>query len=191
MIAAMPRQHFRRYLPSYASICENRWLSRFGRFLQQPNLWCLNRRSVAGGVAVGLFAGLIPGPLQMLGASVLAIPLRVNLPVAIVTTWYTNPFTIGPLYYLAYEYGRLLTGEAGVARPAAPDLDWSAPMAWLGLFGEWLLALGKPLGVGLVALAFSLALAGWLVVWYGWRWHVVSAWRRRGEARRARASLPV
>ena len=35
----------------------------------------------------------------------LAVPLRVNLPVALATTFYTNPFTIGPLYLLAYGIG--------------------------------------------------------------------------------------
>ena len=63
----MPRKYFRRFLPDHDSIREHRWVARFGPRLQHPNLWHLNRHSVAGGVAVGLFTGLIPGPLQMLG----------------------------------------------------------------------------------------------------------------------------
>ena len=39
---------------------------------------------------------MVPGPLQMLAAALLAVPLRVNLPVALATTLYTNPVTIGP-----------------------------------------------------------------------------------------------
>jgi hypothetical protein len=41
------------------------------------------------------------------------------------------------------------------------------------------LALGKPLALGLVALALTLAAAGYAIVEIGWRIHVVRAWRRR------------
>ena len=53
----MPRKYFRKFLPTHASILEHRWLGRYGAFLTHPNLWHLNRHSVAGGVALGLFAG--------------------------------------------------------------------------------------------------------------------------------------
>ena len=51
--------------------------------LHHPNLWHLHRRSVAGGVAVGMFCGLIPGPFQMIGAAIMSVLFRVNLPVAV------------------------------------------------------------------------------------------------------------
>ena len=98
----MPRKLFRKYLPSAESVRGNRWVAMFGTLLHHPNLWHLNRDSVAGAVAIGLFSGLVPGPLQMLTALILAIPLRRNLPVALLMTLYTNPFTIVPLYLLAY-----------------------------------------------------------------------------------------
>src|SRR3954464_10124840 len=107
----MPRRFFRKYFPSHERVRQNKHIARFGGFLHHPNLWHLNRHSVAGGVALGLFAGLVPGPLQMLTALLMAIPLHVTLPVALLTTLYTNPLTIVPLYLLAYEYGRLLLGE--------------------------------------------------------------------------------
>ncbi len=182
----MPRKLFRKYLPTHASIREHRHFSKLGRFLQQPNLWNLNRRSVAGGVAIGLFAGLIPGPIQMLAAGLLAIPFRVNLPVAMATTWYTNPITIGPLYVLAYEIGkRLVGGHARVLQ--APVFDITDLLGWCREFVLWVAGLGKPLGVGLVVLALALAAIGWLAVWYGWRLQVALAWRRRARRRRERA----
>jgi uncharacterized protein len=179
----MPRKFFRKYLPDHQTVRNNKHIARFGGFLHHPNLWHLNRHSVAGGVAVGMFSGLVPGPLQMLTAALLAVPLRVNLPVALATTLYTNPFTIGPLYVVAYQIGRLLIGGNGAASAPAPELDWAHVGAWLEAFGEWMLSLGKPLGIGLVALALGLAALGYLLVQLAWRAHVVFAWRRRARLR--------
>ncbi len=180
----MPRKFFRKYLPSHESIRQNRHIARFGSLLQHPNLWHLNRHSVAGGVAIGMFSGLVPGPFQMLTAALLAVPLRVNLPVALITTLYTNPFTIGPLYVAAYEIGRLLVESDGAAMSRAPDFDWSNFLAWMRAFFGWLLSLGKPLAIGLVVLAVGLALAGYVSVQLGWRAYVILAWRRRRQRRR-------
>ena len=180
----MPRKYFRKYLPSHDSIRANKHFARVGRFLHHPNLWHLNRNSVAGGLAVGMFCGLIPGPLQMLGAALIAIPLRVNLPVALITTLYTNPFTIVPLYVLAYWIGSLLVGGGGTMTQP-PEFSWSHLAEWTQALVDWSLALGKPLAVGLVTLALSLAALGWIAVQVAWRAWVVVQWRRR-KLRRTR-----
>ena len=62
--------------------------------IAQPMVWHLNRRSVAGGVAVGLFVSWVPLPMQMLLAAVLAAVLRVHVPVSVVMVWFTNPLTV-------------------------------------------------------------------------------------------------
>src|SRR5215211_1806696 len=105
--AAMPRKLFRKFLPSHETVRQNKYVACFGPWLQHHNLWHLHRRSVAGGVAVGMFAGLIPGsnPVQFLAAGLLAVAFKVNLPIAIVVTLYSNPFTIVPLYYAAFKLG--------------------------------------------------------------------------------------
>jgi uncharacterized protein (DUF2062 family) len=180
----MPRKFFRKYLPSHESIRQNRYIALFGTLLHHPNLWHLNRHSVAGGLAVGLFSGLVPGPLQMLAAAILAVPLRVNLPVALATTLYTNPLTIGPLYMIAYGIGTLFAPGDGAPLSHPPGFDWSHFGAWLRALFEWTLSLGKPLAVGLAVLAVGLAIAGYVIAQLAWRAHVVLAWRRR-KARRA------
>ncbi len=183
----MPRKFFRKYLPTAASVRENRLVAMFGSLLRHPNLWHLNRDSVAGAVAIGLFAGLVPGPLQMLTVLVLAIPLRRNLPVALLMTFYTNPLTIVPLYLLAYGYGTLLLG-GGNARPKIEpfEMDWGNFLDSMGRMLDWTLSLGEPLLVGLVALAVTLAALGYTAVQLGWRVYVVLAWRARRERRRRR-----
>ena len=180
----MPRKFFRKYLPSHESVRNNRHIARFGRFLQHPGLWHLNRHSVSGGVAIGMFSGLVPGPLQMLTAAVLSVLLRVNLPVALATTLYTNPFTIGPLYVIAYLIGRLIIGNDGPAVSPPPDVQWSQLGASIDAYLHWMLSMGAPLAVGLVALALILAALGYACVQIGWRIYVIRAWRKRHIARR-------
>lgn len=179
----MPRKFFRKYLPTPQSVREHRVLGRFGGWLHHPNLWHLNRRSVAGGVANGLFCGLIPGPFQMLAAAVLAILFRVNLPVALATTLYTNPLTIGPIYVAAYYLGRLLVGGDGAVLSEAPAFAWANGFEWMRAMAHWMMSLGKPLAVGLFALALLLAALGYACVHVAWRVHVIMAWRRRAARR--------
>ena len=181
----MPRKFFRKYLPHADTVRSSRLVAPFAHWLHHPNLWHLNRRSVPGAVAIGLLCGLIPGPLQMLTALALAIPLRKNLPVALLTTFYTNPFTIVPLYLLAFGYGQLLLGMTQAALPVEPFLwDWGDFAGSLRGFWAWIFALGKPLALGLVALGLTLAALGYIAVEVAWRAYVVITWRARARRRR-------
>jgi len=173
------RKFFRKFLPHHETVKNHRWFKPFSGWLHHPNLWHLHRRSVAGGVAIGLFCGLIPGPLQMIFAALLAVLLRVNLPVALFATLYTNPFTIVPLYVLAYELGAWVSGARnGVAmvQPSFPDLHWHS---WPGELWDWLTMLGEPFLIGLPLLAASLAIIGYFAVRVAWRVAVTWKWRAR------------
>jgi hypothetical protein len=55
----VPRKYFRKYLPDPEKLRSSRMVAAFGRWLHHPNLWHLNRRSVSGAVAIGLFSGLV------------------------------------------------------------------------------------------------------------------------------------
>jgi uncharacterized protein (DUF2062 family) len=129
-----------------------------------------------------MFAGLIPGsnPVQFFAAAVGSILLKVNLPVAVLVTLYSNPFTILPLYYTAYKLGQLALWRAGESVPAM-DFSPAAPgmMEWLRAATEWLFSAGKPLLIGLPLLAMLLAVAGYVCVSIGWRLYVAWNWRRR------------
>jgi uncharacterized protein (DUF2062 family) len=187
----MPRKFFRKYLPSHAAIRKNRYIALFGSWLHHHNLWHLHRRSVAGGVAVGMFAGLIPGsnPVQFAAAALLAVIFRVNLPIAMVVTIYTNPLTIVPLYYLAFKLGQLVMMTDGESLPAlAFSLEGKEFGEWLPAAAEWLGSIGKPLLVGLPLLALLLSATSYLVVRGAWRWYVIGAWRRRLDRAKRNAS---
>jgi uncharacterized protein (DUF2062 family) len=108
----------------------------------------------------------------------------VNLPVALVATLYTNPFTIVPLYYVAYKLGVLVTGAINVAQPVQPpELTLSAPGEWIPATFAWVTSMGKPLAVGLPLLAAILAVSGYFAVLGAWRLYVVAARQKRARAR--------
>jgi uncharacterized protein (DUF2062 family) len=186
----MSRKRIRQYLPSPESIADNRFIAKLGPRVRDPRLWHWNRRTVARGVAVGMFAGLIPGsnPVQFGAAAAGAIACRVNLPVAVFVTLYSNPFTIVPLYYVAFRIGQFATMDASATMPAL-DIGLSGRpwTEWAGLLWQWVLSLGKPLAVGLPLLATGLAIAGYFVVDWAWRISIIAAWRRRSRRGRFEA----
>lgn len=143
------RRLLKRHLPDHQTLAANRWLAPFGDTLLHPRLWHLNRHSAAGAVAVGMFCGLIPGPFQMLGAALCCVLFRVNLPLALLTTLYTNPFTIVPLYLLGFSIGEWILGGSvgqftappnGPATGAAPacSAGWNpSPTGCSASAGRW------------------------------------------------------
>lgn len=159
---------------------------RFSSTLLHPKLWHLTRHTAAGGVAVGLFCGLIPGPLQMLFAVLLSILLRVNLPLAAILTLYTNPLTIVPLYIMGYSLGQWAMGNGKAGFISPPEYDWSAPFASMQALGNWVLALGAPLGVGLILMATVFALVGYALVWSAWSIHIARYRARRRQRQDAK-----
>jgi uncharacterized protein (DUF2062 family) len=178
------RKFLKRYLPKHDAVDGNRWLAPFGSTLLHPRLWHLNRHSAAGAVAVGLFCGLIPAPLQMPAAAVCCVLFRVNLPLALLTTLYTNPFTIVPIYLAAYSMGAWILGGNSYTFSEPPSLAALGPVGWLEAFGPWLASLGKPLLLGLLMLAVLLAPVGYFAVKLAWRRHLIRQWRARRAARR-------
>jgi uncharacterized protein (DUF2062 family) len=177
------RKKIRRFLPSHEAIHKNRWLAPFASTLLHPRLWHLNRHSAAGAVAVGLFCGLIPGPLQMLGAAACCLLFRVNLPLALATTLYTNPLTIVPLYIVAFTIGEFVLGT-GIELVAPPAYDFRNPAGWINAMSAWTYGLGKPLLFGLVLLASGLAASGYCAVKAAWRVYLIRALgKRRRQAK--------
>lgn len=186
------RRHLRKYLPDHAAIHDNRWLAplgaHFGDRLLHPRLWHLNRHSVAGAVAAGLFCGLLPAPFQMFSAAVCALVFKVNLPLAVIVTLYTNPLTFIPLYILAFGLGQFvleLVGlESDVRFVAPPEYGAEGLLAWADALLAWIVHLGEPLVLGVALLASLLAFAGYFTVRFAWRIHLIRAWRRRALQRR-------
>jgi len=178
MLAGDAPKFLQKYLASHEA-SDNRYLGGSARSILHPNLWHVTgdrSRAGGGGHVRGARAGSNPGAVARRG--VLAVAFRVNLPVAVAVTLYTNPITIGPLYVIAYWIGTLLVPRRQRALHHPPGFDWSNLGAWLRALFEWALSLGKPLpwpGV----LAVGPRIAGYVIVHLAWRAHRGLAWRRR------------
>jgi len=170
----MPRRLIKRFLPDHDRIRNHKHLRRFGARLHDPNLWHLNRRSVAGSTAVGLFCALLPVPFQMVLAAGGAIVFRVNLPVSVVLVWVTNPLTIPPVFYSTYRLGTWLLGVTPIAVHGKWSLDWLGREMW---------HIWEPLLLGSVVAGLLAALLGWASVRLLWRCYVLRMRRRRQRRR--------
>jgi uncharacterized protein (DUF2062 family) len=174
------KRYFKSFHPHFASIRKHRHLQIFGDSLSNVNLWHLNRRSVSGAVALGLFCAFLPLPSQMVISAALAILLRVNLPISVIMVWITNPLTIPPMFYFAYRVGVRLLRWLG--RPT-PEIHWKFSVEWLTTTFD---AIWQPLLLGTLVTGLVSALLGYLCVQWLWRRQVRRLWQAR-QSRRAQA----
>ncbi|MBI1907029.1 MAG: DUF2062 domain-containing protein [Rhodocyclales bacterium] len=176
----------KRYLPTRDSIKSNRWLRWLGPRIHDPQLWHINRNSVARGVAIGAFFGLMVPVAQIPAAAVVALALRGNLWIAAVSTLISNPLTYGPLYLFAYRLGRsLLPAETNSDVPAAQIEQVATPLHWLGDALHSLSVIGAPLLLGMALMAITAAVVGYFGIQVFWRTRVLLKRRRKRHARLA------
>ncbi|MBD1588908.1 DUF2062 domain-containing protein [Pseudomonas typographi] len=166
----MARRLLRRYFPAPAALRAHRSLRFLGPLLERPSLWHLNRRAVARATCIGLFAALLPLPMQMLLAATLAVPARANLPIAVGLVWLTNPLTMPAVFYCTYKLGAWLLGVPPRQLPQGVTWEW---------LSNQLATMWQPFLLGSVASATVLALAGYYATLGFWRWRVGRQWRRR------------
>jgi len=143
----MAKHIFRRLLPNHQAVREHKSLRFLAPLLHEPNLWHINRHTVAGGFAVGLFMAFLPIPFQMAAAAVVAIGLRVNLPISVALVWISNPLTMPPIFFFAYEIGSWLLGVSSRHTPT-----FTLTLSW---FGNEFLSIWKPLLLGCLLLSLS------------------------------------
>ena len=149
-------------------------------FLEKYNLpkayLSVNRRMVTRGVAVGLFWGFIPMPMQMLAVMATTPFLRFNVPIAISMVWLSNPFTMPPMYYVEYLTGNLILGQEGID-------DIELTVEW---FSENIGDIFIPLYVGTAF--YSIIVSGAIYFLLNWLWirsvHTEKKERKNGRAKK-------
>lgn len=176
IISIMAKQFVKRLLdklvPDQDVIKQHKHLRFLGDRLHEPNLWHLNRHSVAKAFAVGLFCAWIPLPMQMVFAATAAIYFRSNIPLSVALVWVTNPVTMPPLFYFAYRVGLLFTN--GPVTEQSSEFSVGNVLSELG--EVW-----QPFLLGCLILGVVCASTGYFGIQYFWRAHITKKWAERKE----------
>jgi len=167
---SMAKKLIQRFMPSHDKVLKNRSLQIFGTLLHDPNLFHLNRRSVAGAFAIGLFFAWVPVPFQMVLSAAVAIPARVNLIIAVALVWVSNPLTMPVLFYFAYLLGGWVLGLP------PSEFNFELSFAWLA---DGLAAIWQPFLLGCAIMGVTSSILGYALIRLLWRWNVVRRWEMR------------
>ena len=173
----MLRSFFKRHMPNRKELARYRLLRPFSALLSDPSLWALSRRSTAKGFAVGIFVAWLPIPMQTLVVLGTTAWLRVNLPVAVLASFISNPFSMGPMMVSAYMLGNWL-----LQRPMKiEETEFS-----LGIILQEIERIGTPLLLGCLILGGLSALISASIINFTWRYSALRHYRQRRARRRLR-----
>ena len=176
----MLRAWLKKHLPNKKTVNNNSSINSMHNYLCHSNVWHLNGSSISRGTAIGLFVAFIPLPLQMLIAAFMAVVFRANLPIAVVMTWITNPFTFIPLNYSIYWVGKKVLSEP-VNDLIFPVFSWrlgNVSLFWHSLFAQ-ISQFGKAYFVGLPIVAIGVSTSGYLVVRILWYFTILLSKRKK------------
>lgn len=178
------KKFLNQWLPKQEILQQNRYLRWLFLNKKTACLWHINRHSVAKGVALGLFVCFLPIPGQTVLAVLLALLFCANIPVAILATWVSNPFTFIPFNFLIYHVGAWVLGVSTFFPHTFPALAWHQEgfRVWLHEMLTQFVSLGKVYAVGLLIVSAGSALLGYLFVQLGWRFAIY--WRRKHKMKR-------
>jgi uncharacterized protein len=172
----------RKNMPTREQLEANRWTRGLAR---RHELWRFTRRSVPRGVAVGLLVGifaLIPG-IQIIGAALLCVPGRGNIPIAVAMTFLSNPLTT-PLILIA---SAIIGNFMGFRANTEIVYEMIEHRASLGEWTGWFFSDAAPaVLVGLAILSVVAAALGYVLAGMIWRPLVARRRKRRLSAALAR-----
>jgi uncharacterized protein len=174
----MAKKLIQKLMPDVKHIRDHKYLTVFGKFIHDPNLWHLNRYSVSTAFSVGLFAAFVPIPFQMVLAAALAITFRANLPISVALVWLTNPFTMPPLFYLAYKIGASV-----LQQPIQSHISYVLSLEWVI---EKFNSIGAPFLLGSLILGLGLGTLCNIAIRLYWRYTIIKQWKKRARKKHAK-----
>ena len=169
----MIKNVIKRLFPKLDTVKEEKILKIFGPAVLQPNLWHINKKSVSRGFAIGAFCAFVPIPgIQMLLAAFLAITFAGNLPIAVILTWITNPFTYVPIVYFAIQIGGIFVNTKTIHEIKSEDINLLTD-----LMQYW-----EPFFLGSLILSVIGSLISYIVIRIYWRYYVIKIWSKRKKS---------
>lgn len=171
----MPRRVFKKFAFKRHHMANQWFMTPFRHMLQDHRLWGIRRRWVVPAFALGLFIAFMPFPGHTLTAALLALAFRVNIPVAAVSTWVSNPATMIVMYPAAYQLGNAILDS--------PPQELAFAMSW-----EWVthtfVNIWQPMLLGSVLLGTVAAIAGYITLDILWRLSLADYKNRKRDKRR-------
>jgi uncharacterized protein (DUF2062 family) len=158
---------------------EQWYMTPFRHLLQDHRLWGIRRQVVVPAFATGLFIAFLPFPGHTLMGALSALALRINIPVAAVSTWVSNPLTMGPLYYFAYRLGVTILGVAPKPFSFELSIDWVT---------HTLVNIWQPMLLGSLLLGSAAALVGYVTLDLLWRTSISNYKARKQKLRHDKRS---
>ncbi len=170
----MPRRIFKKFAFKRHEVARQWFMTPFRHLLHDPRLWGVQRRRVVPAFALGLFVAFMPFPGHTVVAVLLALALRINIPVAALATWASNPATMGPMFYLAYKLGTLLLGRGEKPFGFEFSIDWVT---------HTFVTIWEPMLLGCVLLGAATAAIGYVTLNLLWRLSVANYKARKRKQR--------
>jgi len=156
----MPRQFFKKFAIKHHQLREQRILRPFRHLLGDNRLWAIRRKTVVPAFALGAFFAFMPFPAHPMWASLAALWRRVNIPVAALTTFVSNPITMPFMYFGGYRLGAYLL------RQKPEPFEFEMSMTWVtGVFVD----IWQPMLLGCIVLGAFAALIAYAVLDLLWR----------------------
>lgn len=171
----MPRRLFKRFAFKRHEVAKQWFMTPFRHLLNDPRLWGIRRRRVVPAFAIGLFISFMPFPGHTLMGALAALAVRVNIPVAAVATWVSNPATMIIMYPAAYQVGRAVLGT--------PRRDVSFNVSW-DWVGSTLVHIWQPMLLGSVLLGAASAIVGYVTLDILWRSSIANYKTRKRKDRK-------
>ena len=177
--------------PTREQMQQSKLVRRFAGRALHSQYWRFTRRSVPRGVGIGILVGIflmIPG-LQIIGATLVSLPLRANVPIAGAMTFLSIPATTPFILLASIWVGNQLGFHADISTFQA----LSAQGAGIGEWLTWLLSDAAPaLFAGLFIIGAVAGLIGYLVAGWVWRVRIARKWERRRSRRlETQAAAPL
>ena len=164
------RNLLKRYIPKREHISKQGGIHLLSDYLHDPNIWHIHRRSSAGGAAIGMFCAFIPFPIQTISSAALAILLRMNLPIAVFFSLFSNPLTIPPLFLFSYQLGSKILGLKEKHPEFTLSWDW---------ISNTLVHIWEPLLLGCFILGTISSILTYFIIRLLWRITAVAKWEKR------------
>jgi uncharacterized protein (DUF2062 family) len=150
-----------------------RW---FARHFLDKHVWTPTQHTFAGGMAVGLFVTVQLLPIQMPTAAILAAVFRVNIPIALILCWASNPATLAPIAWIENMLGTWLMHHFGDPTALAATIAITKEPEAL----EKGIAFAKAMFLGGVCIGGALAPIGYILSYI--TWGALERWNRYRKA---------